>query len=235
MPGRYSLTDPKATMELLFGVECPAERPLHNIAPTWYVPVVRHAASGGLEAVMMRWGLVPRWVRKITEGAKLHNARCETLAEKRTFRGPFAKRRCLLPLDSFFVWYEHEKQKVPYRISLTGGRPFACAGLWERWTAPGHEESAEGGMLSCTLVTTATMSALAHLDSRMPVILDPADHAAWLDLGASAVDLDVLLRPCPAERLALHEVSARVNSHVNDDPACLDPLRTLFDHGLDGA
>ena len=88
MPGRYSLTDPKAAMELLFGVECPAERPLYNIAPSWNVPEVRDAAGGGLEAVMMRWGLVPRWARKITEGAKLHNARYETLAEKRTFRTP---------------------------------------------------------------------------------------------------------------------------------------------------
>ena len=224
MPGRYSLTDPKAALELLFGItECPVERPLYNIAPSWNVPVVRRAAAGGLEALMMRWGLLARWARKITEGAKLHNARCETLAEKRTFRGAFAERRCLLPADGFFVGHEHEQRKHPYRIALKGGRPFACAGLWERWTAPGREERAEGGILSCTLVTTATTPALAHLDSRMPVILDPADFEAWLSTENGAEDVARLFTPWPDADLDCYPVSDLVNRPKND-PRVVEPL-----------
>ena len=217
MPGRYSLTDPPGALRTLFGIaECPIERPLYNIAPTWNVPVIRPAESGGLEAIMMRWGLLPPWARKITEGAKLHNARCETLAEKRTFRRAFAARRCLLPLDGFFVWHEQDKQKKPYRVCLKGGSPFAAAGLWERWTAPGREDREEGGILSCTLVTTDSPPGLAHLDSRMPVILDAGDYATWLSIENAHEALTRLYEPPAESALDYYPVSERVNKTKND-------------------
>jgi putative SOS response-associated peptidase YedK len=231
MCGRYALNTTPRTIAGLFDLDTtPNLPPRYNIAPTQEAPVVRRSRDGRHALAPMRWGLVPFWATEVRIGAKMINARAETVAEMPAFRRAFAARRCLVPADGFYEWKKDGKARRPFRIGLRNWEPFAFAGLWARWC------SAEGEVVrSFTIITTDANGAIQPIHNRMPVILDPADYAAWLDPGASAVDLDVLLRPCPAERFALHEVSARVNSHVNDDPACLDPLRTLFDHGLEGA
>ena len=90
------------------------------------------------------------------------------------------------------------------------------AGLWEVWTDPETGEV----LTSCTIITTEPNALMAELHDRMPVILDPANHGAWLDLGRGGQEL---LRPCPEEWLEAVPVSTRVNSPRNDDPSLLQP------------
>jgi putative SOS response-associated peptidase YedK len=52
----------------------------------------------------------------------------------------------------------------------------------------------------------------------MPVLLPPARAREWLERADSG-----LLVPAPDEFLTATEVSTRVNSVANDDPACLEP------------
>ena len=205
-----------------------------NVAPTQNVPAVRlktQAGSAGPDAalerelVALRWGLVPYWAKDLSIGARMINARAESLAEKPAFRAAFRARRCLIPADSFYEWRKTPTGKQPYRIGLDGGTPaemplFAFAGLWERWDKAGDGVPVE----SCTIVTTDANELLRPIHERMPVILAPADYAAWLDPATPLQVAYALLKPYPAEAMTAYPISTRVNSVRNDDAGCIAVL-----------
>ncbi|MBM3516322.1 MAG: SOS response-associated peptidase [Alphaproteobacteria bacterium] len=222
------LTLPTEVVRRLFDLdERPNLQARYNIAPTQDAPVVRLAHGGARrELRLMRWGLVPSWAKDIKLGARHINARAETAATVPAFRGAFAQHRCLVPADGFYEWLKSDKARRPFRIGLKGFALFAFAGLWERWRQPGGGDTVR----SFSILTTASSPGLAWLHDRMPVILDPADHAAWLDPAAPASAVAALLRPYPEDRFEWYEVGPRVNKHDNDDPRVLLPAvqGTLF-------
>ena len=232
MCGRYSLTTPVEEMRRLFGFAGPAPNlgPRYNIAPTQDISVVRRAdadeasaeGTGGRMLAALRWGLVPSWARDPAMGPRLINARAETVAQKPAFRAAFEARRCLIPADGFYEWRRSGRNgrgREPYRICLADEAAFAFAGLWELWIGP------DGAALeSCAVITCDANALVAPIHDRMPVILDPADHAAWLgEGGISAADAQALLRPFPAGAMRAYPVSTRVNSPRNDDARCFAP------------
>ncbi|MFQ5974047.1 MAG: SOS response-associated peptidase [Alphaproteobacteria bacterium] len=217
MCGRYSLTTPVESIAETFRVEeRPNLPPRYNVAPTDEVAAVRRRRGGeGRELVMLRWGLVPFWAQDIGIGARLINARAETLGRKPAFREAFGRRHCLVVADGFYEWRKAaDGRKQAYRVTLAGGGPFGFAGLWERWKAP------DGRMVeSCTIVTTDPNPLLRPIHDRMPAIVGPADHDTWLDARVS--EAGRLLAPFPAEAMAVYPVSSRVNNVRNDDAACI--------------
>ncbi len=143
MCGRYDITTPVAALARLFGFEdLPNLEPRYNVAPTQTVPVVGLAKDGRRSLKMLRWGLVPSWAKDLGIGAKLINARAETLAEKPAFRAAYARRRCLVPASGFYEWQASPagspggKVKQPWRIRRRDDAPFAFAGLFEMWKGP---------------------------------------------------------------------------------------------------
>jgi putative SOS response-associated peptidase YedK len=78
--------------------------PSWNVAPTDSVRIVvqRHP-SGDRDAAPVRqlrtveWGLLPNWSKTRSGGAKMINARIETVTTKPAFKTAAARRRCLLP------------------------------------------------------------------------------------------------------------------------------------------
>jgi len=226
MCGRFSLTTAPEAMRELFDYEnFPNLQPRYNIAPTQEVAVIRPAANGGArELAMLRWGLVPHWAKDIAIGARLINARSETVADKPAFRDAFRKRRCLVPADGFYEWRSEGGRKQPFRIGMKGGALFAFAGLWESWSPPDAQED-EPLLETVTIVTTAANDKLRPIHHRMPVILDAADYAAWLDTASGdAKAAGALLRPFPAEPMAFYRVNPTVNNARNDTAACIEPL-----------
>ena len=225
MCGRFSLTTAPEAMRALFDYEnFPNLAPRYNIAPTQEVAAVRRAAdSAPRELAMLRWGLVPRWAKDISIGARMINARAETVAEKPAFRDAFKKRRCLVPADGFYEWRIEDGKKQPFRIGMKGGAPFAFAGLWESWSPP--DGAAGATVESVTIITTAANDRLRPIHPRMPVILDAADYGKWLDAdGVDGAATRALLRPYPAQPMAFYRVDPRVNNARNDDAACIEPL-----------
>ncbi len=223
MCGRFSLTTAPEAMRALFDYEnFPNLAPRYNIAPTQHVAAVRPAASGaGRELAMLRWGLVPGWAKDVSIGARMINARAETVAEKPAFRDAFKKRRCLVPADGFYEWRAEDGKKQPFRIGMSGGATFAFAGLWESWSPPEGEQKLE----TVTIVTIAANEKLHPIHPRMPVILDAADYAEWLDAeGVDGAAAQTLLQPYAAEPMAFYRVNPRVNIARNDDAACIEPL-----------
>jgi putative SOS response-associated peptidase YedK len=197
--------------------------PRFNIAPTQQVGAVRQSTPGQREFVWMRWGLVPHWAKDPKIGNQLINARSESAASKPTFRDSFRRRRCLIAADGFYEWKKIGKQKQPYLIRMPDNRPFAFAGLWDRW-GDGADR-----FESCTILTTAANERLRELHERMPVILDPADYDQWLEAGADEPDKSQsLFSASPAGELCIEPVNPRVNNVANDDPGVLAPPPPLL-------
>ena len=221
MCGRFALIVDASVLADVFDVDPPRElQPRFNIAPTQTVPIVRAGKDGPRECALVRWGLVPSWAKDEKMGARMINARGETVAEKPSFRSAFKTRRCLIPADGFYEWVRTEDGKQPHFIHFGDARPFAFAGLWERW----HKGPGEP-LETCTIITTTPNELLADLHDRMPVILPPDRYEEWLE--PAPLDLDRLqevLAPHPAEGMEAYPVSTYVNKPANDGPECIARL-----------
>jgi putative SOS response-associated peptidase YedK len=154
-------------------------------------------------------------------GARMINARAETLAEKPSFRTAFRRRRCLIPATGFYEWVAEpgKKSKTPFYIQLQSGKPFAFAGLWENWHGPDGSQ-----LLSTTIITTRPNPMIAALHNRMPVILPPEAYQAWLaPKEVRPEKLQPLLEPYPAEEMRAYPVSTLVNNPRNELAECVEP------------
>jgi putative SOS response-associated peptidase YedK len=191
--------------------------PSFNIAPTH--PIVVIMEEGERRVMSMRWGLIPGWAKDATIGNKLINARGETVAEKPAFRAAFKDRRCLIIADGFYEWKEIDGKKAPMFICLETEKPFAMAGLFERWKDAKGET-----VLSCTIITTEANSFMRGVHHRMPVIIAPEDHDAWLDpKNQSESQLKEILRPTDSVGLKMYRVSTIVNSPSHNSEDCVKP------------
>lgn len=226
MCGRVSLHAPAEKLMKLFSVdEVPPLPPQYNTAPTDPVLAIRDRGEGR-QAEAMRWGLVPHWAKDPRIGARMINARAETVATKGSFKGPFRKRRCLIAVDGFYEWARSGKHKLSWRIVMDGdtpearGRPYALAGLWSPWKQPDGE-----WLITATVITTQANALLARIHDRMPVILPESTWDTWLDPDLHDIgDLQELLVPYPVEELAMFRVSTRVNNARHKDAECVVPL-----------
>jgi putative SOS response-associated peptidase YedK len=221
--GRFAFFSPHEAVARLFGVpDAPAVEPRYNIAPTQFVAAVRETGEpAGRELAMLHWGLVPSWAKERSIGARMINARAETLAEKPSFRVAFRRRRCLVLADGYYEWQRSAGHKQPFLIRQASGEPFGMAALWEQWSDRASGEELE----SCAIVTTSAAASVAHIHDRMPVILPPACHAEWLDASSQSVaTLEPLLQPCDPELLQCHPVSQRVNNARNQGADLIEPI-----------
>jgi len=220
MCGRFTLTRSAAEVAEHFGLAAVPELAAHwNAAPTQELAVVRVRSSGERVLELRRWGLVPRWAKDVSVGARTINARVESVFERPAFREAVRQRRCLVPADGFFEWQGKARARRPFHLALPGGALFAIAGLYERWHGPGAEV-----VDSFTLLTRPARGAVATLHDRMPLLVDPPGYAAWLD--PTAPDPAALLAALPealGADLVARPVSTRVNDVRNDDPGCLAP------------
>jgi putative SOS response-associated peptidase YedK len=218
---RYLLLerDYRAMMERL-GIPAPAQFvSRYNIAPSSALPVVRTAPGAPTrEAVTLRWGLVPSWA-KSDDGAKLVNARAETVAEKPSFRDALRKRRCVIPASGFYEWETRGREKLPWLFRRRDEQPFGFAGLWESWRAP------KGGTIeTCAFVTTAANDLMRPIHDRIPVLLRSDQFESWLDPQVTdAVRLGPLLQSPPADELSAIRVSRYMSNVRHEGPACLAP------------
>lgn len=220
MCGRYALiTNPEAIRALFRYPERPNFPPRYNIAPTQPIPVVR-LFEGQRQFALVRWGLIPRWVKDPRQFSLLFNARGESVLERPAFQAAMRYRRCLVPFDGFYEWKHSGRQRQPYYIHARDGGPLAFAGLWESWMGPNGEE-----METAAIITTAANSQLAPLHGRMPVILPPEAFDLWLDHGnVDAETAATLIAPAREDLLEVHPVSDAVNRAENDKPELIEPV-----------
>lgn len=217
MCGRFALKAPKAELIDLFDLAACDDFPVrYNIAPGTDIPVIRRSPEGLRVLHLLRWGLIPHWAKDPTIGARLVNARSESVTEKPAFRDAFRRRRCLVPADGFYEWKAEGKLKQPYYFSAASGTPLALAGLWESWKAP-------DGMIVRTvcLLTTEANELMAPVHERMPVIVGKEHWSAWL--GDPVENVMVLLQPCASADLQAWAVDRRVSRSTEDDAVLIAP------------
>jgi putative SOS response-associated peptidase YedK len=220
MCGRFVITSPPAAIRQFFGyAEQPNFPPRYNVSPTQPLPVII-LESGARHFRLMRWGLVPSWVKDPRKMTLLINARSETVSEKPAFKNAMRRRRCLIPADGYYEWQVSGGRKRPFFIHRRDGRMFGLAALAENWIGPNGEE-----METVAIVTAAASPDLATLHHRVPVTLMPDDFARWLDCSEdSAAPVMMLLKGPREGEFAWHEVSTRVNKADNDDAQLLLPV-----------
>ncbi len=199
-----------------------------NVAPTDEVAaVVEHHGERQLDA--FRWGLVPVYAEDPRQGARLINARAETVETSPAYRAAFRRWRCIVPADAFYEWRRDQTlpegarrrgRSEPFAVRRADGAPMAFAGLWAVWRDP----MTAARLYTCTILTTAANAGLAAIHPRMPVILEPDDWQPWLDETTPVEALRPLLRPAADGLLEAYAVSPAVNSVRNNGPELLDPL-----------
>lgn len=156
------------------------EGPRYNVAPTDGMLVVRAIKQGGgREIVRMKWGLVPFYAGSPKVASHHFNARVETLENRGPYREAFARRRCLVLADGFYEWKHDGKRKLPHRVEVPGGGPFAIAGLWERWHP--RDPAAGPPLETCSIITRDATEPVRSIHDRMPVVLAEEAYDAWLD------------------------------------------------------
>src|SRR3979411_1678280 len=220
MCGRFVITSPPAALRQIFGyLEQPNFPPRHNIAPTQPIPVII-VENGIRHFRLMRWGLLPAWVKDPRKITLLINARAETVLDKPAFENAMKRRRCLIPADGYYEWQASERRKRPYFIHRRDGAPIGLAGLAETWIGPNGEE------LDTVAIVTAPASAdLGVLNHRAPVTIDPGDFDRWLDCRAYDAETVMALLTAPEDgEFAWHEISTRVNRVANDDAQLVLPI-----------
>jgi putative SOS response-associated peptidase YedK len=228
MCGRFA--QPRSAEELarIFHARAAADLPgdRFNVAPTDEVAaVVEHHGERVVDA--FRWGLVPFYAKDARAGARLINARAETVESSRAFRTAFARHRCIVPADAFYEWRRERDpttgrtiRSEPFAVRRSDGEPLALAGLWSSWRDP----DTAARLYTCTILTTDPNELVARIHDRMPVVLDPTDWDAWLAEGTPAEQLRSLLRPAPNEPFDAYAVSPAVNNVRNEGPELLAPL-----------
>lgn len=235
MCGRYVSTQSADELGEVFAVDrIEVAEPLParwNVAPTMEVPVILERAGSQARPQRrlrtLRWGLVPSWSKDLSIGSRMINARVETAAEKPSFRRAFAQRRCLLPADGFYEWYDQaaDGRKQPFYLRPREG-VLAMAGLYEIWRDRSVPEEDPGAFVwTATILTTSATDEVGHLHERMPLLLPPGAWSGWLD--PTTVDTESvreLLTLPPWSALDIYPVATRVNNVRNDGPDLIEPV-----------
>jgi len=225
--GRYALYGPVSVsreakrvadqMEIDLERDLNQRDPQYNIAPTQLAPVT--ALSEGRYVIKaVRWGLVPSWAKDVKIGAKMINARAETVETKPGFRSAFKKHRCLVPASGYFEWKGEPGSKQPYFIHAPGEELMMFAGLWEVWRASDADE----WLRTFTIITGEPGKVSGDIHDRQPVILPPECWHDWLD-GDTSIAQDVLAHAKEAE-LTYYPVTKAVGSPRNKGPELVEPI-----------
>jgi len=211
MCGRFTLTVDIDTVARAFGVAPSVQStPRYNVAPTQNVVAILRDETKHLD--FLRWGLIPSWAKEESIGAKMINARAETLAEKPSFKRLLQGKRCLIVADGFYEWRQEAGGKTPMYFTLPDHEPFAFAGLWDMWRQPDGQP-----LRTCTIITTEPNAVVAPVHNRMPVILTADAQEEWLDPSQhDSHVLQQLLKAYTASEMLARPVSRKINSPQYD-------------------
>jgi putative SOS response-associated peptidase YedK len=221
MCGRYLITSAPEAIRRLFGYkELPNFPPRYNVAPTQPIPIVR-LHEGERQFALVRWGLIPSWVKDPKAFSLILQARSDSVIDKPSFKNAMKRRRCLIPADGFYEWNEATKPHRPYVVRPRDGNPVAFAGLWEAWMGPNGEELETAAIITCD--ANKTLHPIHH---RMPVVIPEEAFDMWLDCrNVDALTASELLVPAREDLFDVWEISTAVNRVANDSVELLRPVK----------
>lgn len=220
MCGRFVRSSPVTTIIEIFHAS-PASFELassYNIAPSQDIIIIND--TGKRELIKCRWGFLPPWIKDLSEGTPVINARAETIDEKPYFKQAFKKQRCLIIADGFYEWKRESKKKIPFYIRLKSGKPFGIAGLYHYSALPDGNK-----ICGCAIIATKSNDMVAAIHDRMPVIVPEGKVDKWLDPASKDYKaLKDILCPYPSEEMEMYRVSDNVNSPKFDSDKNILPM-----------
>ena len=221
MCGRYSFaTNPDVLRQQFPDVSLPDDLDENfNVAPTQRSYVRLNESPDELSE--LKWGLIPSWSKDPKMGARMINARAESVLDKPSFRTPVRKRRCLVLADSFYEWQRNGKQKTPYRIMRNDESVLVMAGIWDVWKDKGSDD----WLRSYAILTCAPNEEMAPIHNRMPLIFtSPDEWNAWLKEDESSDYIVPFLDTPPDGILEMYPVNRAVGNVRNNGPELHEPL-----------
>lgn len=231
MCGRSSLTKLEKEIELRFKATFYSEElerynplPNYNVCPTHLHPVITSQDQQHIH--LFKWGLIPFWAKDKSIGAKMINARMETLMEKPAYKVGLKSKRCIVPFDGFYEWKRIGKTKIPFRIVTTDQDIFTIAGIWDSWKDPSNGEL----LYSFTLITMQPNALMESIHDRMPAILSKENEKLWLEEDLNPMESLQLLVPYPSEHMYAYEVSTSVNNVRENNPSLILPVPSHGDY-----
>jgi putative SOS response-associated peptidase YedK len=226
------LTSPPEAVRAYFGYrDTPNFPPRYNIAPTQPVAVVRLNREGERQFRLMRWGLLPSFVKDPKQFPTLINARAEEVLDKPSFRHAMRYRRCLVVADGFYEWTGPKGKRRPFLLRSRKPQLIAFAGIYERWRDQEGGETDTVAILTCPANRT-----VAALHDRMPVVLPFEHFAAWLDVKATPAEAALaLLQPAADDLFEAIEMHPKINDSKRDEPGIQEPLEPSLLRGLTDA
>lgn len=236
MCGRFAAITPTADLVSQFAVEYEVPEaadyaPSWNVAPTLDIRIILERVdkqSGEItrQLRLAHWGLVPHWAKEISIGARMINARSETLDTKPSFRAPVKKQRCVIPADGWYEWQKIEDgAKQPWYFHSPNREVLAFAGLYELWADPAKDvEDPARWLLSTTIITEDAVDELGHIHPRQPILLTPDTVDAWLDPSQTDAQQALATLEASSTIVTAHRVSTRVNRVANNDEGLIVPL-----------
>lgn len=216
MCGRYALHASSREIARALGTEsAPDSERSYNIPPGTY-QLAAHASGHDVSVAFERiwWGYRPPWAND--DAPQPINARAEKVATSPYFRHAFTRHRCLIPASGWFEWHQGDEGKLPYYIT-TEADVLMFAGIYD----PTREE---GGSGSFAIITQPAARTIAHIHSRMPLVLDAACYQDWLNPAHQDRDsIKALTRPVDPRKLVSWPVDRRVNRPANNDATLIEP------------
>lgn len=184
---------------------------VHEVFPGYQGPFIRAArasASFERELVVGQWGLIPWFAKERKLKFPTSNARSEEMAEKASYKHPWARgQRCLVLAESFFEPCWETGRHVPWRFRRANGEPWGLAGLWNAWTDKDTGEVVESYTLLTINADAHSLMSRMHRpdpkrgptmqDKRSVVPIEKADVDTWLS--APVAVASQLIRTAPAE------------------------------------
>lgn len=218
MCGRLNVTSAPISQLLmsLVGLEYPGADNL-NLAPTETVQVLRAGSNGEPQLVPMRWWLTPSWAKEVSTRYSMFNAKSETASKSPAFKGPYQKRRCVVPVRGFYEWCRENGRKMPYFIRPEQESGLLLAGLWDQWVNTETDEA----LLSFTILTAAANDQMEFVHHRQPVMLSQDEALAWLDVKRPTKELEYLFASRLPIDLEAVPISSEINSARNKEESIL--------------
>lgn len=163
-----------------------------RVLPSKVAPVVVQSQNE-LKLTGMKFSLIPSWSSEPKVKFATHNARIETVLEKPTWKIPFEKMHCIVPLTGFFESvYEGPLAGNIIKFEKDDNDLLFAAGIFDQWKNPTNSKDS---FFSFSILTTEPTKYISdHGHDRSPIFLDFEKAKTWLKLtGSPSSQVDFLL------------------------------------------
>ena len=189
----------------------------YNIAPSQYSLIITN--NKFLDVEKAKWGFT--FIEKKTNLSKnVINSRIESIKEKYLFKESYFSRKCIIPANGYYEWYNNQNKKIPFFIHIPESEPIYFAGIWK------YINFKENKNKIFSIITKNSNSNLNSLHHRMPIILSQNEGEIFINNQKSSF-LDNTFNSSLEDQIEYYSVSKLVNNPINNSIECIKFQKTI--------